>query len=153
MVTGDKKEVKLNYYLQCPFKYGLAKKSTKASPCTNVPIKCSHCPETIWKYNIPDHITSQHRPLLNNTNLNPSFIPKIQLGDMEEKAMGIPNESVTEYRLRYPGLFPQAEDQATIEAGVQGGSTWQKKVLILMSSTPLIYPICVLLVGQFEYIF
>jgi hypothetical protein len=127
VVTGDKKEVKSNCYLQCPFKYGSAKKSTKASPCTNIPIKCSHCPETIWKYNVPDHITSQHRPLLDNADLDPSFILEIQLGDMEEKAMGIPDEYITEYRLKYPGLFPQGEDRAAIEAGVQGAQVGKKR--------------------------
>ena len=55
---------------------------------------------------------------------------------MEEKAMGIPDKSITEYRLRYPGLFPQAEDRAAIEAGVQGAQVGKKGVDI-----NIIYPL------------
>jgi hypothetical protein len=39
------------------------RKSTKSSPCTNIPINCPLCPSgsnAIWKYNLQDHIASVH---------------------------------------------------------------------------------------------
>ena len=123
-VTGTKRQVKTNCQFYCPFKYGSAQKSTKSSPCTNVPIKCPHCSETIWKYNAIDHITLRHNILLNNIGLDPSFILEVQLSEEEEMRMGILKELVTDYRTKHSDLFP---DLTVIEAKAQDTRVSKKR--------------------------
>lgn len=31
-----------------------------SKPCTNVPIRCTLCPEIHWKYNLLNHLTERH---------------------------------------------------------------------------------------------
>ena len=52
---------------QCPnmvrLTYSIAEKSTTASPCSNVPIKCPWCADAapaVWRYNMKDHIQGKH---------------------------------------------------------------------------------------------
>ncbi|KAI0066999.1 hypothetical protein BV25DRAFT_1897244 [Artomyces pyxidatus] len=59
--------------------YGQAIKTTKNSPCTNVPIHCPLCPvsmsgqpRTIWKYNAVYHLSTEHAPGDGDENL-PKF--------------------------------------------------------------------------------
>ncbi|KAF9642030.1 hypothetical protein BDM02DRAFT_3194047 [Thelephora ganbajun] len=118
-VTSTKRQVISECRLHCPFKYGSAQKSTKNSPCTNVPINCPHCSETVWKYNAIDHIMLRHKVLLDSASLNPQFILEIQLGKEEETRMGILGEFITSYHTKHPGLFPEGEDLITIEAKAQ----------------------------------
>jgi hypothetical protein len=45
------------------FSYGIAAISTSSSPCSNIPIRCHHCPESapaVWRYNIKAHIMKKH---------------------------------------------------------------------------------------------
>ena len=51
----------------CPnlyaMKIGTASKSTKYSPCTNIPLQCPLCPAdspAVWKYNLEKHIMARH---------------------------------------------------------------------------------------------
>ncbi|KAK6997245.1 hypothetical protein R3P38DRAFT_2472931, partial [Favolaschia claudopus] len=37
-----------------------AAKSSTSKPCTNVPIRCTLCNETHWKYNFPRHLEEKH---------------------------------------------------------------------------------------------
>jgi hypothetical protein len=62
---------------------------------------------------------STHKTLLDKTDLDPHFILEIQLGEEEEARMGIPDELVTGYRAKHPGLFPEGEDLAATEAKAQ----------------------------------
>ncbi|KAF9789378.1 hypothetical protein BJ322DRAFT_1018049 [Thelephora terrestris] len=127
-ITGDKKQVKSNCRFHCPFKYGSAKKSLKASPCTNVPVKCPQCSKTIWKYNAAGHITVNHpESLFDNNNLDPRFILEAQISDEEGTTMGISNEAFMEWRAKYPNLFPQGGVRAVIKARAQGTQNGTKR--------------------------
>ena len=47
----------------CLIKLGAAGKSSKANPCTNIPLICPLCPNkspAVWKYNLQSHIRSLH---------------------------------------------------------------------------------------------
>ena len=127
MVTGNKRQIKSNCPLHCPFKYGSAQKSTKNSPCTNIPINCPHCLETVWKYNAVDHIVLRHKDLLNSANLDPHFILEIQLGDEEETSMGILDELVASYHAEHPGLFPEGEGLTMVKAKAQDTRVSKKR--------------------------
>jgi hypothetical protein len=118
-MTGNKREVESNCPLRCSFRYGAAQKSTRNSPCTNTPIKCPHCSETVWKYNAANHVMFRHNDLLDNGDLDPRFIVEIQFGKHEGKMMGIPNNLTASYFTQRPGLFPSEEDLAVITARVQ----------------------------------
>lgn len=126
-VAGSKRQIASNCQLQCPFKYGSAKKSTRNSPCTNVPIKCAHCPETVWKYNAVNHITLKHKAICDSKKLNPEFILEIQLDEEEEEAMGIPSELVSGYRAEHPGLLLEQENRAAMEAAAQATRPKKRK--------------------------
>ena len=88
VVQGGSQQVESNCHFYSPFKYGSAKKSTRSSPCTNIPIYCPHCKKTIWKYNAVDHIITNH-PGLNATDSNKCFMVDIQIQEQEERGMGI----------------------------------------------------------------
>ncbi|KAJ7825304.1 hypothetical protein B0H14DRAFT_2295165, partial [Mycena olivaceomarginata] len=42
------------------FQITAASKSTGGKPCTNVPVKCTLCPETYWKYSMTTHLADNH---------------------------------------------------------------------------------------------
>ncbi|KAJ6596595.1 hypothetical protein B0H10DRAFT_2326956, partial [Mycena sp. CBHHK59/15] len=42
------------------FQIAAASKSTAAKPCTNVPLRCTLCPDTHWKYNMAAHLAGNH---------------------------------------------------------------------------------------------
>lgn len=42
------------------FSITAASKVSCSKPCTNVPTRCTLCPEVHWKYNIPNHLTNRH---------------------------------------------------------------------------------------------
>lgn len=61
--------------------YHYANKGTHATPCRNVPIQCTLCPETslrsrgcvfrgIWRYNMDAHICTEHREYASPGNSN-----------------------------------------------------------------------------------
>ena len=114
--TGSKRQIDSDCQLHYAFKYGSAQKSTKSTPCTNVPITCPHCSETVWKYNAVCHVTLRHKALLESSDLDPQFILDTQLGEEEASKIGVPDELVADYRARHPGLFPDAEQLTGIEA-------------------------------------
>ena len=92
--------------------YKSALQSTKSMPCTNVPIHCPFCPQTlsgeprtIWKYNVISHLTCEHpEPVAGMVNTYElPLIPGKLLVDMfvsqqEEKWMGISEEATFDYR-------------------------------------------------------
>ncbi|KAH8995049.1 hypothetical protein EDB86DRAFT_2804872 [Lactarius hatsudake] len=52
----------------CPnatsFSYAAAMVSSESSPCSNVPILCSYCPDgspAVWRYNMQSHLQNRHR--------------------------------------------------------------------------------------------
>lgn len=62
----------------------------------------------------------RHNALVDNAGLDPDFILKIQLGDEEEKRMGVSDQLVAGYRAKHPGLFPEGETLSAIKAKTQG---------------------------------
>jgi hypothetical protein len=42
------------------FSIAAASKISASKPCTNVPTRCTLCPEVHWKYNIFNHLTERH---------------------------------------------------------------------------------------------
>src|ERR1700690_570111 len=66
---GAKGSIKLNTAMSkgCPnlikFSYSIAEKSTKSSPCSNVPIPCPLCSKSdpaVWLYNMGHHMKHLH---------------------------------------------------------------------------------------------
>ncbi|KAH9024682.1 hypothetical protein EDB85DRAFT_1870003, partial [Lactarius pseudohatsudake] len=60
--------VKYSGTVPCPnatsFSYAVAMVSTTSSPCSNVPLLCSYCPNgspTVWRYNMQSHLRHRHR--------------------------------------------------------------------------------------------
>jgi hypothetical protein len=88
--------------------YARALQANKSSPCTNVPIYCPICPEslsgqprTIWKYNAMNHFIADHRPSSDGKKLaeiSPSFIVESFISSEEENWMGIPHTAIKEWR-------------------------------------------------------
>jgi hypothetical protein len=87
--------------------YARAVQPTKTSQCTNVPIHCPICPEslsgqpkTIWKYNAISHFESEHRPAHDKklAEISPSFLVEAFINSKEEKWMGIPEERIKDWR-------------------------------------------------------
>ncbi|KAJ6538246.1 hypothetical protein B0H10DRAFT_2448843, partial [Mycena sp. CBHHK59/15] len=66
--TGDGVSVNLNASHGCPnfvkrFNYGSAEKSSKKSPCSNVPLRCPECDSkapAVWRYNLKYHLMRTH---------------------------------------------------------------------------------------------
>ncbi|KAJ7333384.1 hypothetical protein DFH08DRAFT_939956 [Mycena albidolilacea] len=66
--TADGMTVELDASKGCSnfvkkFNYGVAAKSTKNSPCSNVPLRCPECDRTdpsIWRYNLKEHLARYH---------------------------------------------------------------------------------------------
>ena len=66
--SGAQNGQQINYKnSNCPsmvrFTYSIAEKSTAASPCSNVPIKCPWCVDmapAVWRYSMKDHIQGRH---------------------------------------------------------------------------------------------
>ncbi|KAK7015571.1 hypothetical protein VNI00_019065 [Paramarasmius palmivorus] len=87
-------------------RYDDAAKSTRATPCTNVPIHCPLCPKsisgqpvTIWKYNAIDHILINHaEPNARIRDVDGALAADIFISLAEEKAMGIETEATKAYR-------------------------------------------------------
>lgn len=87
-------------------KYNMAAQTTSSTPCTNVPIHCPLCtdtvtgtPRTIWKYNTVFHLASEHSE---GGNM-PADLPTRLLVDMfiskrEEGLMGIERELTEKWR-------------------------------------------------------
>ena len=114
IVQGKSRQVKSNCHFYSPFKYGSANKSTRSSPCTNIPIYCPHCKKTIWKYNAVDHIITNH-PRLNTVDFDKSFMVNIQIQEQEERCMGVLPELTDAYRNKYSYLFLREEELAVVE--------------------------------------
>lgn len=86
------------------FSLSAAGSYSRTSPCTNFPIHCPMCPisfsddsRTIWEYNAPYQLTSEHSNEISITNC--SLIPgesmvRICISKEEEKALSI-TESVS----------------------------------------------------------
>lgn len=87
-------------------KYNLATQTTTSTPCTNVPIHCPLCPDTvsgsprtIWKYNAVFHLASEH----SETGELPVHLPAQLMVDMfistqEKGLMDIGREFTQGYR-------------------------------------------------------
>lgn len=66
--TGDGVSFNLNASHGCPnfvkrFNYGSAEKSSKKSPCSNVPLRCPECDSkapAVWRYNLKYHLMRTH---------------------------------------------------------------------------------------------
>ncbi|KAF8601234.1 hypothetical protein BDV93DRAFT_407538, partial [Ceratobasidium sp. AG-I] len=60
-----------------------AKKFSKSSPCTNVPVRCPYCgpsEEAVWRYNLRQHFELRH------PNYSPELNPNIWEIDSQERS-------------------------------------------------------------------
>lgn len=91
--------------------YGMAKKCTTNSPCTNVPIHCPLCPPsasgqpaTVWKYNVMYHITVQHSSYdsgsgsVSMPSIPGPYLVESYITSHEEALMGIEDEVTDDWR-------------------------------------------------------
>ena len=70
------------------FSYGPASTSSQSSPCSNVPMPCTWCPEhapAVWKYNMAVHIRSKHPHVSIADNETLWKITQAELRDMKKK--------------------------------------------------------------------
>ncbi|KAH9833218.1 uncharacterized protein C8Q71DRAFT_712933, partial [Rhodofomes roseus] len=115
-------------YHHTKMKYGPASKSSKNSPCSNVPIHCPLCPstsagqpQTIWKYNTLIHLLTAHSPA---DAIRPPIIPPQLLLDMhitksEEVLMNIDREVTTSYRDQFE--IPDSDEIEQVMEDLQIG--------------------------------
>ncbi|KLO07944.1 hypothetical protein SCHPADRAFT_1001296 [Schizopora paradoxa] len=118
---ADEEKHKLKLTSTCVYAYSRMSYNTsrifsKSNPCTNVPIPCQMCPETqsgdprtIWKFNAIFHIIAEHA----EDEYAPVVVPTELLFGMhvqrrEETALGVCEESTTQYRDRYD--VPPSDD-------------------------------------------
>lgn len=94
--------------------YGTARKFSKSSPCTNVPIHCELCPQsaigdacTIWKYNALQHIWDEHTSDGALPDLSPQLWIDLFITRAEEVALGILEEGTTAYRKKM--MHPESD--------------------------------------------
>ena len=94
--------------------YSTAKKFSKSTPCTNVPIHCQLCPPsetgdvcTIWKYNALQHIWDEDTSDGTLPELSPQLWIDIFITRAEEVALGIPEEGTTAYRKKM--MHPESD--------------------------------------------
>ena len=73
---------------RCPNLYKIslrhAARSSKTSPCTNIPITCNYCPpssDAVWQYNMAAHMRQVH------SNLFGTVAPAYTISDEEREAM------------------------------------------------------------------
>ncbi|KAF8240202.1 hypothetical protein L208DRAFT_1233431 [Tricholoma matsutake] len=96
----------------CPYhyakmSYSRALPSTKSLPCTNVPIHCQICPEslsgqprTIWKYNAMNHFVAEHKPDGEKlADISPLFLVEAFITSKEEKWLGIPQDTIQKSKI------------------------------------------------------
>jgi len=71
----------------CPQTYGFsiaaASKVSASKPCTNVPTRCTLCPEVHWKYNIFNHLAERH--LSWQSQVNATTRQTWEISDEEKK--------------------------------------------------------------------
>lgn len=103
-------------YFYASMSYAAAAKSTKSTPCTNIPIHCPLCPPspsgnpvTIWKYNAIVHLHTHHLTKENCLpDLPPAFMIDMHISKAEESAMGVGEESTDLWRDEYQ--VPDSDD-------------------------------------------
>ncbi|KAK7007076.1 hypothetical protein R3P38DRAFT_2353477, partial [Favolaschia claudopus] len=71
------------------FQMAAASKSSLSKPCTNVPVGCSLCSDTHWKYNMQAHLCDAHPnwKLTVSDQVRAVFEPKITITRSEERAL------------------------------------------------------------------
>jgi hypothetical protein len=74
------------------FSIAATSKIPPSKPCTNVPTRCSLCPEVHWKYNILDHLMERH-PLW-QSQVNAKTRQAWEISDEEKQRFGM-TEMVT----------------------------------------------------------
>jgi len=71
----------------CPFffdlQYGRARKISKSSPCTNVPVECPICYLVVWKYGWKQHQDSEHE----GGQFEKKFLETVEITEQEIKWM------------------------------------------------------------------
>ncbi|KAF9226104.1 hypothetical protein BS17DRAFT_878794 [Gyrodon lividus] len=101
----------------CPFtvafSLGAAANSTKTSPLTNIPIRCTLCPPSsgdrsvFWKYNMPHHINTAHSSRDGNKPLPSELSAALKISQSEQRALGIPHHLITPVSEDESDLYPQ----------------------------------------------
>jgi hypothetical protein len=116
----------------CPYhyaklSYARALQPTKSSPCTNVPIHCPICPETlsgqprtIWKYNAMNHFISEHNPDGKElADIPPLFLVETFISSKEEQWMGIPEQTIKDWRLGDEHNIPDTDGIEEISENIK----------------------------------
>ena len=89
--------------------YASACKSTRSTPCTNVPLHCPLCPTgvnsqltTFWKYNLIYHMHMYH---VSDQDVLPPFPVELRvtshIGKSEERLLGVSPEKTRTWRNQY----------------------------------------------------
>lgn len=99
-------------YHHSKMNYKAASVSSKNAPCTNIPIQCSLCPQTIWKYNAVNHFIIEHSNSDHSPSIPGELLVQMVIRKAEEKAMGIQEQDTIDYRERFAipdsdGLEPE----------------------------------------------
>ncbi|KIJ08456.1 hypothetical protein PAXINDRAFT_88831, partial [Paxillus involutus ATCC 200175] len=87
--------------LAITFSLGAAATSSKNSPSTNAPIRCSICPATsgdravVWKYNMPHHLGTVHAERSPTQPLPADLVNAMKVVRLEQERLGIPGEFIS----------------------------------------------------------
>ncbi|KAH9946904.1 hypothetical protein B0H21DRAFT_883457 [Amylocystis lapponica] len=107
-ITARAVKIECNCKFNIPFKYGPANKGSDTTPCRNVPIICTLCPESsnksiprpaVWRYNMVTHLQSVHPEYASPRQSGGLPLPfalwkELEISPKEEKALGIPDSLI-----------------------------------------------------------
>ncbi|KIJ12646.1 hypothetical protein PAXINDRAFT_82548, partial [Paxillus involutus ATCC 200175] len=128
-LTKEGKKRTFQLSSSCPlaitFSLGVAATSTKNSPSTNVPIRCSICPATsgdravVWKYNMAHHLGTVHAERHPAQPLPADLITAMKITCFEQEHLGIPGELIS--------LADSNEEEAETGEGTSSTLTRMKR--------------------------
>lgn len=128
IVKRDRRVIESNCPYHYSFRYGVA--TGEKSPCTNVPIHCTHCDSgsrklTIWKYNAFNHIQTTH-PTLISHGLDKALRLDIQITCREEKKMELTSESIKGFRAAKRSLLLGDTELSSLKSEVEAEASRSK---------------------------
>ncbi|KAJ7046401.1 hypothetical protein C8F04DRAFT_1227534 [Mycena alexandri] len=90
------------------FQIAAASKSTVAKPCTNVPMRCTLCTDTNWKYNMTAHLADTHPgwELTTTTETREGLTAKIKLAQGEDCRLEVSVSAALSTAEKRPALSP-----------------------------------------------
>ncbi|KAF8181774.1 hypothetical protein BJ912DRAFT_1061920 [Pholiota molesta] len=87
-------------YHYAGLRYSAALTPSQSSPCTNVPIQCTICEKTFWKYNFIHHMIGDHLEPIDETlpPIPTALRLRTHISRYEEQRMGVEQELTKKYR-------------------------------------------------------